>query len=105
MLVSALIRRVQAAGGFATVLHRGDDSAGAVIVECAHRGERTLLLERATGLDGGDGWRAMPVADIADDVAQADRLARRRRSDPDLWVVELDIAQAERFAAETIAST
>ncbi|HWV11973.1 MAG TPA: DUF1491 family protein, partial [Sphingobium sp.] len=29
-------------------------------------------------------------------------LARRRRSDPDLWVIELDIADAERFAAETI---
>ena len=27
---------------------------------------------------------------------------RRRRTDPDLWVVELDIAEAERFAAETI---
>jgi len=27
---------------------------------------------------------------------------RRRRNDPDLWVVELDIAQAERFAAETM---
>lgn len=104
MLVSALIRRVQAAGGFASVLHRGDDQAGAIIVECTDRGARTLLLERATGLDGGDGWRSMPVPDIADDAAQAERLARRRRSDPDLWVIELDIAQAERFAAETIAS-
>ena len=27
---------------------------------------------------------------------------RRRRSDLDLWLVELDIADAERFAAETI---
>ncbi|MBN9940404.1 DUF1491 family protein, partial [Listeria monocytogenes] len=29
---------------------------------------------------------------------------RRRDRDPDLWVVELDIPSAERFAAETIAS-
>jgi hypothetical protein len=27
---------------------------------------------------------------------------RRRERDPDLWVIELDIAEAERFAAETI---
>ncbi|WP_333929024.1 DUF1491 family protein [Sphingomonas sp. LR55] len=27
---------------------------------------------------------------------------RRRARDPDLWVVEVDIAAAERFAAETI---
>jgi hypothetical protein len=29
-------------------------------------------------------------------------IARRRRSDPDLWIIELDIPEAERFAAETI---
>lgn len=104
MLVSALIRRVQAEGGFATVLHRGDHQAGAIIVECAERGARTLLLERATGLDGRDGWRSMAMADPGDDAAQAERLAKRRRSDPDLWVIELDIAEAERFAAETIGS-
>ncbi len=33
-----------------------------------------------------------------------ERIARRRQSDPDLWVIELDIADAERFAAETIGS-
>jgi hypothetical protein len=29
-------------------------------------------------------------------------IARRRRSDPDLWVIELDVAEAERFAVETL---
>ena len=27
-------------------------------------------------------------------------LERRRKFDPDLWILELDIASAERFAAE-----
>ena len=27
-------------------------------------------------------------------------IERRRRFDPDLWILELDIASAERFAAE-----
>ena len=27
-------------------------------------------------------------------------LERRRKYDPDLWILELDIASAERFAAE-----
>ncbi len=30
-------------------------------------------------------------------------LARRTRFDEDLWLIELDIAQPERFIAETIA--
>jgi hypothetical protein len=28
-------------------------------------------------------------------------LERRRARDPDLWIVELDIPNAQRFAAET----
>jgi hypothetical protein len=103
MLVSALVRRVNAAGGFATILHKGDAQAGAIIVECADRGARTLLLERATGLDGRDGWRMVDVP-LDNEAAYAERLERRRRGDPDLWIVELDIAEAERFAAETIGS-
>ena len=99
MLVSALIRRVQSAGGFAAVLQRGDDGAGAILVECADRGQTQLLLERATGLDGCQTWRESPVDDVA---LHHSKLEKRRQNDPDLWVVELDIADAQRFAAEVI---
>ncbi len=104
MLVSALIRRVQAAGGFAAVLHRGDARAGAIIVECSRRGQAELRIERTSDETGRDGWRLIEAADQAGLPASAQRLERRLANDPDLWVIELDIAQAERFAAETIAS-
>lgn len=103
MLVSALIRRAQGAGGFAAVLRRGDATAGAILIECADRGRLRLVLERATGLDGSDGWRlAVREGDNGDSAAHAERMERRIKADPDLWIVELDIADAERFAAETI---
>lgn len=98
MLVSALIRRVQAEGGFATVLHRGNDAAGAILIECADRGQRQLLMERATGFDGEDVWRENPAN--PDEATHQNQMEKRRRSDPDLWVIELDIADAKRFAAE-----
>ena len=103
MLVSALIRRVQAAGGFAAVLRRGDAHAGAVLIECADRGRRRLVLERSTGFDGRDGWRTVAEPDGGDSAAQAERMDRRIKADPDLWIIELDIVDAERFAAETIS--
>lgn len=104
MLVSALIRRVQAEGGFAAVLHKGDGDAGAILIECADRGQPQLTLEQATGLDGRLAWRLVADRTDGDRAGHEERLQKRLRLDPDLWIVELDIAEAERFAAETIGS-
>lgn len=101
MLVSALVRRVNAAGGFATVLHHGDDRAGAIVVECSHRGQSDLLLERVTQIDGSIGWRTLAITGQEEQAIRDERMSRRTRNDPDLWVVELDIADAQRFVAET----
>ncbi len=104
MLVSALIRRVQAAGGFAAVLHRGDGTAGAILIDCVNRGQAELRIERTTDARGNDGWQIVDTAEVIANEAASSRLERRLKNDPDLWVIELDIAEAERFAAETIAS-
>ena len=105
MLVSALIRRVQGAGGFAAVLHHGDDHAGAIMLDCVHRGRRLVMLERGSDSIGRDGWRSLPALAANDEQTVSDAIAKRRRFDPDLWLVELDIAEAERFAAEVIGTT
>lgn len=102
MLVSALIRRVEAEGGHAMVLARGDRGAGAVIVLCAERGRVEKLLERTLDLEGRYIWTRCGPEDMQDFQQYQDYLDRRRRRDPDLWIVELDIAEAERFAVETI---
>lgn len=102
MLVSVLIRRVQQAGGFAAVLRRGDDQAGAILIECRDRAATNVLIERASDPENREFWRIVAAADESPD-ARAQRLAKRIKMDPDLWLIELDIADAERFAAETIA--
>jgi hypothetical protein len=89
MLVSALIRRVEQAGGSAMVLARGDASAGALLIQLAERGIAGPLLERRLDMDGHYRWS--PTG--PDDAEQrGDYLARRRKNDPDLWVIELDVA-------------
>ncbi len=97
LLVTALLRRVNDAGGFGAVLAKGDAQGGAILVIAVERGADPKLLERGVGPDG----RTVLVDSTpADDL---DGYWRRRRArDPDLWVIEVDIAAAERFAAETI---
>lgn len=102
VLVSALLRRVNDAGGIATMLARGDAQAGAILVLTLDHGAMPRLLERGIGPDGKT---ALMPAGPGDGAAPAEIAAywrRRRERDPDLWVIELDIAGAERFAAETI---
>uniref|UniRef100_UPI001576AE9F DUF1491 family protein n=1 Tax=Sphingomonas bacterium TaxID=1895847 RepID=UPI001576AE9F len=85
------------AGGMAVVRARGDAQGGAILLVVSELGGPERLLERGIGADGGSALiESAPAGDI-------DEYWRRRRArDPDLWVVALDIAQAERFAAETM---
>lgn len=101
MAVSALVRLVDQAGGSAMVLARGDRDSGSVLLLVEARGAATQLFER--GYDR-DGRRAMVSAGPTDGDPYAilDYWQRRRRSDPDLWVVEVCVAEAQRLAAETI---
>lgn len=101
MLVSALVRRVNQAGGAAMVLARGQAESGAILLICLERGVFQAVRERVLGIDGQYDWVVVgPDAATGVDAY----LDRRRTRDPDLWLIELDIAQAERFAAEMTGS-
>lgn len=102
LLVGALVRRANQEGGFATVLARGDRESGAILLVCSERGGLPVFLERGIGPDGTVRLLRSGPQDVAD-AGEADAYWRRRRArDPDLWVVELDIADSERFAAVTL---
>ena len=97
MLVGALRRRVVEAGGFATILVKGDEISGVILVQAVERGREAGLFERVPNLDGGYALMRCGPAPAEGPEALSAYIERRRRSDP-----ELDVAQAERFAAETI---
>ncbi|CAN5167515.1 DUF1491 family protein [soil metagenome] len=104
LLVSALVRRVEQAGGFAMILSRGEDMGGVVLVHTLEKGRFSGFFERQVDFEGRAVMVRTGPADDSDPLAVMDYVERRRRNDPDLWVVELDILDAERFAAETIAA-
>ena len=94
LLVSSLLRRVNGEGGHGAVLSRGDATAGAILLILADRGVTRQLVERGLSPDGSYGWVPAGPKSIDDSAALADYLDRRRRNDPDLWVVELDAPPA-----------
>ncbi len=97
--VTALIRATESAGGFATVLARGEPDSGSILIVTCERDGGRRLWERMPRLDGP---RRFEVSRNADgDPRELDLyLDRRRERDPDCWILELDIADAERFIAE-----
>lgn len=104
ILVSALMRRAEAEGGFAAVLAKGDPTAGAMLIVLAERGARQRILERLLQPDGSYKWHGISGQDSDNKEEIAIIIERRRKYDPDLWVVELDIPSLERFAAEMNAA-
>jgi hypothetical protein len=102
VLVSALVRRVNGAGGSAMVLARGDSTAGGVLILALEKGGNPRFFERGVGPSGDSALLASGPAALADEGEAGEYWRRRRSRDADLWVVELDIAGAERFAAETM---
>ncbi|MCB2047175.1 MAG: DUF1491 family protein [Novosphingobium sp.] len=95
--VSALIREVQASGGFGTVIHKGERDAGTILVVLVENGENMRVYERMPQLDGTRAWTPSFSEDIENKEKSSEYLNRRAAQDPDLWILELDIARGERF--------
>jgi hypothetical protein len=95
--VAGLIRAVQAAGGFATVLAKGERDAGTLLVICCHNGRDCVAWERMPLPDGTRGWAVAKRQDPENPAEFTEYYTSRHRQDVDLWVIELDILNAQRF--------
>tara|TARA_Y100001001_G_scaffold162992_1_gene190926 strand:+ start:142 stop:477 length:336 start_codon:yes stop_codon:yes gene_type:complete len=97
--VSGLIRAVESAGGFAMVLQKGERDAGTILVLTTQNGRNTRLWERMPQLDGSRKFSCTREQDDENPREIDEYVVKRRLSDPDCWVIELDIENAERFVA------
>ena len=83
-------------------MRKGDAERGSLLLFVSSRGVHVASLERILTLDGDYRWERVGPAESASSTEIADFLARRTRFDEDLWAIELDIADPERFVAETM---
>ena len=102
--VAGIVRRVQASGEFAAIVRKGDAERGSLLLLVSSRGRHVACLERLLDPSGSYLWQCTGPSDSAGSMEIRDFLAKRARFDEDLWAVELDIADPERFIAETISA-
>jgi hypothetical protein len=95
--VSGILRAVEASGGFAAVLEKGERDAGTILAVCCNRGTNHRIYERMPQLDGTREWTLSKDEDPENPEEFREYLERRKRQDDDLWIIELDIENGERF--------
>ncbi len=98
--VGAILRLAESQGGFATVLAKGERDAGTILIVTMCRGADARLYERMPGRDGSRSFLAIKRESTDNPGEFSEYLERRRHQDPDIWIIEADVACDERFIAE-----
>ncbi|QWW68799.1 DUF1491 family protein [Rhizobium sp. WYJ-E13] len=93
--VSALVRRVFSAGGFAAVEKKGAEEAGAIFIRQRFRdGLETLYAPAPQSFFDEESSGGDRLFEVRLERAEPDKvremLDRERKFDPDLWIVELE---------------
>lgn len=96
---AAIMRLAESQGGFATVLARGGDEGGTILLAILCRGEPAALLERMPSADGSRNYVAVKTQALENAQEFSAYCERRARQDSDLWVIEVAIDDWPRFAA------
>lgn len=103
---SALIRRAESAGAYATVARKGDGDAGAVLVKVSTRDGRARLYAPARNGEGERIWLDLSAGPLgADEPAVDDYVAKRVVNDPDIWLIEIEDRAGRTFLTEPVQKT
>lgn len=100
MQVDSLRRLAEGAGGFALVLAKGDVTSGQILVVLQKNGSDARLFGRQMAADFSYQWAEIDAGGREGTGTIADYCQRARDRDPDLWVVELDVADGAAMVAQ-----
>jgi len=92
--VAAYVRRCSHQGAFAAISRKGDESAGAIFVECLHRHGADLFGPTFRD-DGSRAFEKLMAGATTVDVAE--RIAKEAAFDSDLWVVTVEDRDGRHF--------
>ena len=88
--VQACVRRGNADGIAIAIVHKGDPARGSVIVKLNRFEQGCVVLAETRDEEGMRAWlRGTGPEPVSEPVAD-DYVARNRKYDPDLWVIEVE---------------
>jgi hypothetical protein len=97
--VAALIRRAGVEGAFAALSRKGDGDAGAVLVKVCTLDGNAALYRPIRNMAGERVWLPKgPAPEPEIDMT----IDKRAKTDPDLWVVEIEDKQGRHFLTEPV---
>ena len=84
------IRQCIAQGITATVVKKGDDWGGAVVIKLNLLGSGFRVLTQSRDIDGKIAWLQAKDGALLPEAEADDYIARQTARDPDLWVIEIE---------------
>jgi hypothetical protein len=87
--VSMALRMGNGSGRYGAVLRKGDPDAGSILVVLRGRDTQVVLTQTRTAA-GEAAWMRGTGPDPVDQDGVDSYVARRVKSDPDLWVLEFE---------------
>ena len=100
--VGAAVRMAATMGIVATVVRKGEEEAGAILVKLRQDRAACTVLSQTRDLDGRLSWLRATGPAPTDEAACDAYIERQRTYDPDIWVVEVEDRQGRHFIVEKV---
>ena len=100
LVVSGLLRQISAEGGNAVILAKGDRESGTYVLLLRNRSGTVKLVERRPSADFAYQWQVTQEKAPENEGEIYEYCDRRSAQDDDLWIVEAQIDDIERFIAQ-----
>lgn len=88
--IMAHVRRCFAEGVPATVVQKGDERGGVLLLKLNQMELGCRVLSQTTDMDGNRAWMAAFDGELMPEKEADDYISRAMGRDPDLWVVEIE---------------
>ncbi|MEZ6001466.1 DUF1491 family protein [Hyphomonas sp.] len=101
--IEALIRRAEVAGASGFIVQHGDDDRGDVLLKVARLDGTAAAYVPSMDMDGNRIFMNLAAQGVGPEEREVDDyVARARKRDSDLWVIEIEDREGRHFLTEHV---